>query len=493
MNRPSANMRGRRELKIRPVDSIGNRAGLDDGRGIGATSLLGRWAKIAAIVAVRSATVGWHAAATRLRRQGAHEAGSFPRQLRLALEELGPTFVKLGQLLSTRSDITPPQVQQELSELRDHAPSIPQTKLVAALERSLGSPWPTLFATFEMAPVACASIGQVHRATLHNGLRVAVKVRRPGVRTDIDADFWLLRKLARLVARLSSRMRAYDPVAILDEFAVLLRAETDFTTEAGNLEAVRHTFAESDTVTIPRVMTDMSDESLLVMDWIDGIPLSNRGRLEAVGADRARLAREILRAYAVMIFQSDCFHADPHPGNLIALKGGRLGLIDFGEVGSVEPAERSALLEMMAAVLRRDGDGLAGAVLSVSRAARAVDRADFGTQLATILHPVADASLKDVRLGQVLRQLLHSLRSAGIVLPSDLAILIKTMIECEATTDELDPTLSMLSLVGELGTYVPAPRTKSHEATLGESSDQARRDVPPVGRAADDDSEPPAI
>jgi ubiquinone biosynthesis protein len=152
-----------------------------------------------------------------------------------------------------------------------------------------------------------------------------VKVRRPGVRTDIDADVWLLRTLARLVALLSSRVRAYDPVAILDEFAALLRAETDFITEAGNLEAVRRTFAASDAVTIPRVLTDMSGESVLVMDWIEGIPLSNRERLEEVGANRAGLARAILQAYGVMIFQSDRFHADPHPGNLIAMEGGRLG------------------------------------------------------------------------------------------------------------------------------------------------------------------------
>jgi ubiquinone biosynthesis protein len=440
-------------------------------QGVRATTLVRRCGKIAAVAANRSARVGWQIAASRLRRHDIDRAGSFPRQLRLALEELGPTFVKLGQLLSGRSDLASPQVQQELSKLRDHAPSIPHAKLVAELERSLGSPSSALFATLEMAPVACASIGQVHRGTLHNGLRVAVKVRRPGVRTDIDADFWLLRRLARLVARLSSRVRAYDPVAILDEFASLLRAETDFTTEAGNLEAVRRTFAESDAVTIPRVLTDMSGESVLVMDWIEGIPLSNPERLEAVGADRAGLARAILRAYGVMIFQSDRFQADPHPGNLIALKDGRLGLIDFGEVGSVDPAERSALLGMMTAVLGRDGEALAGAVLSVSRTTRTIDRADFGRQLATLLAPVADASLKDLRLGEVLGRLLHLLRNSGIVLPSDLAILIKTMIECEATTNELDPTLSMLNIVGELGTFVPTPRTTSPETSLSESSD----------------------
>jgi ubiquinone biosynthesis protein len=189
------------------------------------------------VVAHRSATVCWYSAAGRLRHQGVDEAGWFPRQLRLALEDLGPTFVKIGQILSGRPDIIPPQVQQELSKLQDHASSIPETKLRAELERSLGSPSTGVFATFEMAPVACASIGQVHRATLHNGLRVAVKVRRPEVRTDIDDDFWVLDKFARLVARLSSRVRAFDPVEIVNEFSVLLRAETNLTTEAENLEA----------------------------------------------------------------------------------------------------------------------------------------------------------------------------------------------------------------------------------------------------------------
>jgi ubiquinone biosynthesis protein len=286
-----------------------------------------------------------------------------------------------------------------------------------------------------------------------------VKIRRPGVRADIDGDFWLLRNFVRLVARLSSRVRAYDPVSILEEFAVLVSAETDFTAEAANLEAVRRTFAKSEAVTIPGVIADMSDDSLLVMDWIEGVPLSDRGRLEAAGADRAGLARAILQAYAVMIFQSDRFHADPHPGNFIAIKGGRLGLIDFGEVGSVTPSERSALFGMMTAVVGRDGDALANAVLTVSRTARPVKRAEFGTELATLLHPVADASLKDVRLGNVLRELLHILRGNGIVLPPDMATLIKTVIECEATTYELDPTLSLLNLVGELGAFVQAPAT----------------------------------
>ena len=461
----------RDEPEVRPLDDASALAAPDHGRGETAKLLLRRCGQIAAIAARRSAKVGWHMVARRLRPREIEPGGSFPRQLRLALEELGPTFVKLGQLLSARSDITPPQVQLELSKLQDHAPSIPQAELVAELERSLGSASSSLFATLEMAPVACGSIAQVHRGTLQDGTRVAVKVRRPGVRAAIDTDVWLLRKLVGLVARLSSRVQAYDPVAIIDEFAALLRAETDFITEAGNLEAVGRTFALNDAVIIPRVFAEMSGAFVLVMDWIEGIPLSNRERLEEVGASRAGLARAILQAYGVMIFQSDRFHADPHPGNLIAMEGDHLGLVDFGEVGSVEPTERAALLRMMTAVVGRDGEALVGAVLSVSRITRAVDRKKFGAQLATLLEPVAAATLEDMRLGETLEQLLHILRIHGIVLPSDLAILIKTLIECEGTTYGLDPTMSMLNLVGDLGFFGQPPPESAPGPSLREQSD----------------------
>jgi ubiquinone biosynthesis protein len=454
----------------RPIDGGGGLAASDRSRRRMAALLLRRFGRVAAIAAHRSARVVWHVGAGRLRPRTIDQAGTIPRQIRLGLEELGPTFVKLGQLLSNRADITPPEVQLELSKLRDHVPRIPHANLVRELERSLGSDSGALFATLEMAPVACGSIAQVHSGTLHSGLRVAVKVRRPGVLADIDADVWVLRRLARLVARLSARARAHDPVAIIDEFAALLRAETNFTTEAANLEAVGRTFAYNDAVTIPRVLSNMSGDSVLVMDWIEGIPLSSRERLEEIGASRAGLARAILQAYGVMIFQSDRFHADPHPGNLIAMKGGRLGLIDFGEVGRVEPAERTALLQMMTAVLGRDGKALGGAVLSVSRTLRTVNLTEFGAQLATLLEPLADASLKDMKLGETLGQLLHVVRTNGIVLPSDLAILIKTMIECESTTNELDPTMSMLDLLGDVGSLAQAPQPTSFETSRRDQS-----------------------
>jgi ubiquinone biosynthesis protein len=373
----------------------------------------------------------------------------YARQARLGLEELGPTFVKLGQLLSTRSDLIPPTLQRELSLLRDHVATIPIEAVMTELYRNAGLSVPEVFAEFDTSPVASASVGQVHRATLVDGRRVAVKVRRPGIRSEIEVDIAVLVTLTRLT-RMSRRVRRYDPAAVMDEFSRLLRAETDYRAEANNIEAVRRTFTNDGTVSIPRVVKDLTSESVLVMDWIEGTPLTNAEQLETAGVNRTTMARAIVHAYAEMILRSDRFHADPHPGNFIAMPDGRLGMVDFGEVGTVTTSARTALTGLLLAVVSGDRDALTDAVLSISRVCRPVDRAGFGQQLAALLDPITRAELQDVKVGRVLRDLLHVLRDRGLMLPADLAVLIKTVIECEATADELDPTLSLGSFLSEL-------------------------------------------
>ena len=417
---------------------------------------LRRCSKIASVITRRMAATAWMSVTARLVRQ--NPGSAIPRQIRLALEELGPTYIKLGQLLSTRSDVISSGLQRELSTLRDHAPSIPYTAVHAQLQRSLGPSATALFTTFEIAPVACASIGQVHRATLADGRRVAVKVRRPGVREDIDADLALIGHISHLAQRLSRRLHAYDLVGLLEQFAAMLRAETNYATEANNIAVICRAFADDDAVTVPNVLTELSDESLLVMDWLDGIPLNNGTQLDEARTDRAEVARAIAHAYATMIFRSDRFHADPHPGNLIALADGRLGLVDFGEVGTVTPTTRAALMQLLMALLSRDNTGLADAVLAFSRATRPVDRTEFGSQLASLVGPITDSTMNDIKLNRVLRDLLHVLRGRGLMLPADLAVLLKTVIECESTTDEIDPTLEIRSFLSELGTPPPTER-----------------------------------
>ncbi len=394
--------------------------------------------------------MAWHAVSSAF---GSHETEGrefYARQARLGLEGLGPTFVKLGQLLSTRSDLIPPSLQHELSLLRDHVSAIPTEAVMTELDRSAGSSVSDVFAAFDVTPVASASVGQVHRATTADGRQVAVKIRRPGIRSEIEIDITVLAALTRL-ARLSRRVRRYDPSAIVDEFSRLLRGETDFATEASNIEAVRHTFTDDGAVSIPNVVWSLTSESVLVMDWIEGISLTDVDGLKEAGVSRTTMARTVIHVYAKMIVQSDRFHADPHPGNFIAMPGGRLGVVDFGEVGTVTPATRTALTSLLLAVVSRDRDALADAVLSISRVCRPFDHSGFSQQLAELLDPIIDAELQDIKLGRVLRGLLHVLRSQGLLLPADLAVLVKTVIECEATADELDPTLSLSSFLGELG------------------------------------------
>jgi ubiquinone biosynthesis protein len=426
----------------------------DDPRSSHVSAPMRRAWDITTVATRRAMIVGWHAGSARLRGRSPDETTAFPRQFRLALEELGPTFVKLGQLLSARSDVVTPRLQHELSMLRDHVPSMPRAAVLAELERSLGSAPTERFATFEVVPVACASIGQVHRATLRDGRRVAVKVRRPAVRAEIDTDISLLRAFLQFVMRVSRTVRTYDPVALLDEFAAMLRAETDYNLEAENIEVVSRAFPDDDLVAIPKAVAEMSSESLLVMDWIDGIPLTRSDELDAAGTDRPAVAHAIMHAYAQMIFESDRFQADPHPGNLIAQPDKRLGLVDFGEVGAINAKTRNALVRLLAAVLGRNSDELGRAVLDVSRSTRDVDRRQLGDAMAALLAPITDTTLQDLRLGAILRDLLHVLRRNGLVLPADLAVLLKTVIECEGTTNEIDPAFSMSNFLTEIGKRV---------------------------------------
>jgi ubiquinone biosynthesis protein len=416
-----------------------------------AAILLQRGCTIAGVVVRRAVAAGWHTTMARVRHREVDETKTFRGEFRRVLEDLGPTFVKLGQLLSARSDVIPPRWQRELAMLRDHAPSISRTALIAEVERSLGPSAIGHFATFDFVPVACASIGQVHRATLADGRRVAVKVRRPGVRTAINIDVALLRSLLRVAMRVSRSVRTYDPVAILDEFAEMLRAETDYSIEAENMNAVRRAFAGDAAVAIPTAMTELSSASVLVMDWIDGIPLSKPAELDARGTNRAALARSVTHSYAHMMFRSDRFHADPHPGNLIAQTDGRLGVVDFGEVGYMNNETRDALVRVLSAVLVRDSAALGNAVVAVSRRARDVDRQGLGPDLAQLLRPITETTLQDMQLARVLGALFLVLRRYGLVLPADLAILLKTVIECEGTTRELDPAFAMNDFLAELG------------------------------------------
>jgi ubiquinone biosynthesis protein len=403
--------------------------------------------EVAAVLGRHGAEAAWQTITGWFRGGPRPRAG--PAQLRAALEDLGPTFVKLGQLLSGRSDIVPATYLQELGRLRDHVQPIPRAAVRDQLEHSLGCPVSEAFARFEWEPLASASVGQVHAAVLPGGRRAVVKVRRPGICPQIEADLDLLDWLAQALVRLGV-LRRYDPVGLVHHFGAMLRCEVDYVVEAGNARHIARALAGRPDVVTPDVIDSLSVESVLTMDRIDGISVSDGPGLDAAGVDRGRLAATVVRTYMSMVLSQERFHADPHPGNLFAMSEDRLGIVDFGEVGTVGTATRGAISTMLLAVATGDAGVLAETVLDVCTATRDVSKAELGGDLQRLLAS-ASGSLGSVRLGPLLRALMSVMRRHGLWLPSELALLLKTIIECESTAAELDPNFDPASLLPEFG------------------------------------------
>ncbi len=372
-----------------------------------------------------------------------------PAHLRAALEELGPTFIKLGQLLSTRSDLVSERYQSELGKLRDHVQPIPRSAVRDQIEQSFGRPVSELYARFDWAPLASASIGQVHAAVLPGGGAAVVKVLRPGIRPRIDADLDLLDWLARWLVSLGV-LRRYDPVGLVQRFGAMLRCELDYTVEAANARLIGRALAGRAELVTPAIVDALSNSSVLTMDRIDGVSLSERPALDAAGVDRGKLAATVVRTYMSMVLAQDRFHADPHPGNLFAMSGDRLGIVDFGEVGEIGPATRATISAMLIGIASRDSISLADSLLEVCIPTKPVSRAELGADLRQLLVQTSGA-LGSIRLGPALRRLMSTLRRHGLWLPSDLALLLKTIIECESTAAELDPDFDPSTMLSDFG------------------------------------------
>ena len=259
-----------------------------------------------------------------------------PEHLRLALEELGPTFIKLGQLLSTRSDIVPAAYLRELSKLQDSAPPVPAATINELVEEELGALPDQVFASFNTQPLASASIGQAHLATLHDGTEVVVKVRRPQINEVIETDLAILQNLANRVSRRWEAAENYNLPGLVSDFAVSLRRELDYLSEGKNAERFAANFAADPDVHIPRVFWATTTARVLTLERITGTKVDNLAGLDRAGVDRSALATKAAGVAVRMVFEHGFFHADPHPGNLFIEPDGRIGLIDFGMVGEVD-------------------------------------------------------------------------------------------------------------------------------------------------------------
>jgi ubiquinone biosynthesis protein len=377
-----------------------------------------------------------------------------PERVRLTIEELGPTFVKLGQIISTRGDLLPRPYLDELAKLQDSGPPIPSTQVRQLLEEELGRPVEEAFATFDMTPMASASIGQAHAATLPDGTEVVVKVRRPGVVEQVEQDLNILLDLAMRASRQWEAARFYDLFAITQEFAQSLRSEMDYLHEGHNVETIANNFGDEPDIHIPKVYWNTTTSRMLTLERIRGFKMSDGAAIEAAGLDRATEARRAARLLLTMILEHGFFHADPHAGNVFVEPGGAIALIDFGMCGHVDQASRDLLVELMITMTRQDASQLADVMLQLGMTSVHVDRNALRRDLQRLLSRYMGRALKDVKFSVFLSELLEVLRTHHLRLPPDLALLVKTLAMSEGVAEQLYPDFDLLEVYEPLAEHL---------------------------------------
>ena len=372
---------------------------------------------------------------------------SAAEHLRLALEELGTTFVKLGQILSTRGDLLPPEYQAELARLQDAAPPEPVEAIREVIAAELGRPVEEAYGSFEPEPLASASIGQAHAAVMPDGLPVVVKVRRPAVVEEVERDLVLLDRLAGRASRHWEHARQYDLVGLAGEFASTLRAELDYLREADNAERFAAMFAADPTIQIPRVLHEVTTSRVLTLERVWGVKVTDLAGLAGSHVDRRELARRAATSELKMVFEDGFFHADPHPGNFFIAPDGRIALVDFGMVGTVDRATKLNLVRVIGALVGGDGDALVDAFLDLGVVGSAPNRAALRADLLGLAQGYLDRPLGDVSLSALLRDLLTVVRTHHLHLPANLALLVKTIAMSEGVGAQLDPEFRMTEVL----------------------------------------------
>lgn len=366
-----------------------------------------------------------------------------PAHLRLALEELGPTFIKLGQMLSTRSDLLPPEYLAELAKLQDDAPPVPAETVQRLVTQELGSPPEEVFAEFDRVPLASASIGQAHEAVLKDGTLVVVKVRRPDVVPLINEDLEILTNLAAHASRHWVLAADYNLTGLVAEFARSLKAELDYLHEGRAAERFAVNFENDPSIQIPRVFWESTTSRVLTLERIGGVKIDDLAALDREGIDRTALIETAVKAIAQMVFVDGFFHADPHPGNLFVQPNGRIGLIDFGMVGTIDAELRDRLANLLIALARNDPDRIAAALIKASVTRTPVDLNELRADAAQFVALYRGRELGDLEIGPLISLLLGVLRRHRLQLDTQLLLLIRMLVMVEGIGLRLDPDFSL--------------------------------------------------
>jgi ubiquinone biosynthesis protein len=385
-------------------------------------------------------------------------------RLRLAMQELGPTFVKLGQMISTRPDLVPEEIVAQMKRLQDDVPPVPAAEARAQIEQTLGAKVEAIYASFTDEPLASASVGQVHRATLQGEdgepVQVVVKVQRPGIEETVARDLSLLHGLARLLERTIPESRVYSPVGLVREFDRAITAELDFGTEADNATRFTDNFAGDAGIRFPRIYPEVSGKHVLTQEFFDGLKVTDAVRR---GANGPTIAKDAVRIILKMVFEDGFFHADPHPGNVLILPlpagdgdddGPRytpdqalaIGLIDLGLVGRLPPELRDRAVDLLMAAARKDADGMADAMLAIGRSRGKVDRAAFRDHVREIAERHLDRPLSEVEFSAVVRDIVAGAMKFEIEIPVELTMMFRALMTIEGVGKEIDPELDVLGV-----------------------------------------------
>ncbi len=365
-------------------------------------------------------------------------------RVRRAIEELGPTFVKMGQIVSTRPDIVPPPLLSELAKLQDAVPSAPWDGIKTRLELELGAPIEEVFSRFDEEPIAAASLGQVHAAVLRSGEDVVVKVQRPGIEDTIDADLEILRDLAILAHERTRWGQVYDFPTIVDDFAYTLWAELDYMREGRNAERFRAYFADDPAVYVPKVFWAYTTRRVLTLERLRGIRIDNLDALDRAGVDRQALAEEAARIVIREVFDLGCFHADPHPGNFFVLENGAIGAMDFGMVGYINPTDQIRLARLFVAAVRRDTGAVVDELIRMEAVGYGVNRGALQRDLDRLIYKYQDIRLGEVRAAELLDDIRPVVFRHRIRLPSEYWLLAKALVMMEGLGAKLAPDFSIL-------------------------------------------------
>ena len=369
-----------------------------------------------------------------------------PERMRLALEELGPTFVKFGQIVSSRRDLITDEYYVELCKLQDEVPPFPSDEARSIIAEELGRPVAELFKKFDDKPVAGASVAQVHAAQLPDGTTVAVKVQRPDIQEVIELDLAIVLDLARFIERHVPEISGVNPIGVVLEFSSTLRKELDFNNEASNIERFGAQFANDRWIQVPVVFRELTTAKVVTMEFISGYDIMDASALRRASIDPVAVSEHITELIYKQIFEHGFFHGDPHPGNILVMPGGVTGLLDYGMMGFFSPPFRSSIAYLLAGLAEKNYQEVMGAILEMSEEGFASNPGKMLADVEAFSEQNLNQPLRDIKLGEVLNELLEMLRHNHLRMKGSFYLGVKALTQVEAIGRALNPDLDFLKL-----------------------------------------------